>query len=78
ALDHGAYFPPKPVDDPAFAADADGELTAFYNDDSGYIDDPMLSAHNLAHAAGHHGAKFRFRVAVRAITRRDGHVTGVE
>ncbi len=78
ALDHGSYFPPKPIDDPAFADDAGGELHAFYNADSGYIDDPMLAAHNLAHAAAHHGATFRFGAAVRAIGRRDDHVTGVE
>ncbi len=78
ALDPGSYFPPKPIDDPAFADDADGELHAFYNGDSGYIDDPMLAAHNLAHAAAHHGATFRFRAAVRAIGRRGGRVTGVE
>ena len=52
---------------------------AFYNGDSGYIDDPMLAAHNLAHAAGHHGARFRFGAAVRRRSRRDGgRVTGVE
>jgi sarcosine oxidase, subunit beta len=78
ALDHGAYFPPKRTDDPTFGDDAGGELHAFYNGDSGYIDDPMLAAHNLAHAAAHHGATFRFRAAVRSIGRRDGHVTGVE
>jgi sarcosine oxidase, subunit beta len=78
ALDHGAYFPPKRIDDPAFGEDAGGELHAFYNDDSGFIDDPMLAAHNLAHAAAHHGATFRFRAAVRAIGRRAGRVTGVE
>ena len=52
-------------------------MTAFYNADSGYIDDPMLAAHNLAHAARHHGAEFRFRQAVVEIGRRSGHVTGV-
>jgi glycine/D-amino acid oxidase-like deaminating enzyme len=78
ALDHGSYFPPKAIDDPAFADDAVGELHAFYNGDSGYIDDPMLAAHNLAHAARHHGATFRFRRAVRAIPRAGGRVTGVE
>src|SRR5829696_7487955 len=31
ALDHGRYFPPRPVDDPAFGADASGALAAFYN-----------------------------------------------
>ena len=78
ALDHGSYFPPKPIDDPAFADDAGGELHAFYNADSGYIDDPMLAAHNLAHAAAHHGATFRFGATVRGIGRRGDHVTGVE
>ena len=77
-LDTGCYFPPKRVDDPAFADEPHGALTAFYNADSGYIDDPMLAAHNLAHAARHHGARFRFREAVTAIPRRAGHVAGVE
>jgi len=76
-LDVGRYYPPKRIDDPAFADDATGELTAFYNDDSGYIDDPMLAAHNLAHAAAHHGAELRFRTAVTSIEQRDGRVTGV-
>ncbi len=78
ALDHGSYFPPKRVDDPAFGDVAGGELHAFYNGDSGYIDDPMLAAHNLAHAAMQHGATFRFRAAVRAIRQADGRVAGVE
>jgi len=76
-FDIGRFYPPKRIDDPDFAADADGELTAFYNGDSGYIDDPMLAAHNLAHAARHHGAEFRFHQTVVEIGRRGGHVTGV-
>ena len=76
-LDIGRYYPPKRIDDPAFAEEATGELTAIYNADSGYIDDPMLAAHNLAHAARHHGAEFRFRQAVVEIGRQGGHVTGV-
>ena len=76
-LDIGRFYPPKRIDDPDFAADPDGELTAFYNGDSGYIDDPMLAAHNLAHAARHHGAEFQFRQTVVEIGRRGGHVTGV-
>ena len=63
-LDVGQYWPPKRIDDPAFSEDATSELTAFYEDVSGYIDDPMLAAHNLAHAARHHGAEFRFRRTV--------------
>ena len=38
----------------------------------------MLAAHNLAHAARHHGADFRFRRAVTAIERAGGRVSGVE
>jgi glycine/D-amino acid oxidase-like deaminating enzyme len=77
AMDHGSYFPPKRVDDPAFADPPGGDLHAFYNGDSGYIDDPMLAAHNLAHAARHHGATFRFHTKVTAIPRAEGQVTGV-
>ncbi|CAN5773205.1 FAD-binding oxidoreductase [soil metagenome] len=77
AFDVGRYYPPKRVDDPAFADDADGSLSAFYETESGFIDDPMLAAHNLARAARHHGAEFRFRCAVVGIGRDGGHVTGV-
>ena len=76
-LDVGCYFPPKRVDDPAFGDEATRELTAFYNAGSGFIDDPMLAAHNLANAALANGAEFRFRVAVTAIDRRADRVTGV-
>jgi glycine/D-amino acid oxidase-like deaminating enzyme len=78
AMDHGRYYPPKRIDDPAFAADATEDLHAFYNGDSGYIDDPMLAAHNLAHAARHHGAELCFRRTVTAIRRDRGRVGGVE
>jgi sarcosine oxidase subunit beta len=77
-LDVGKYWPPKRIDDPAFGDDAAGELSAFYEDVSGYIDDPMLAAHNLAHAARHHGAEFRFRRAVTGIAAAAGRVSGVE
>ncbi len=77
-LDVGQYWPPKRIDDPAFSEDATSELTAFFEDVSGYIDDPMLAAHNLAHAARHHGADFRFRRTVTAIERDAGRVSGVD
>jgi sarcosine oxidase, subunit beta len=76
-LDIGSYHPPKRVDDPAFGDDATTELTAFYEDLSGFIDDPMLAAHNLAHAARHHGAAFRFRERVVGIAREGGRISGV-
>lgn len=77
-MDIGAYFPPKRIDDPAFASDATSELTAIFEAESGFIDDPMLSAHNLAHAARVHDAQFRFHQEVTAIERGDhGRVRGV-
>ncbi|CAN5666400.1 MAG: NAD(P)/FAD-dependent oxidoreductase [Ilumatobacteraceae bacterium] len=76
-LDIGKYYPPKRIDDPAFGDDANGQLTAFYQGDGGYMDDPMLSAHNVYMAAKHHGADFRFRRAVVGVERDDTRVTGV-
>ncbi len=77
-LDVGSYYPPKRIDDPDFGDDASQELTAFYNADSGYIDDPRLAAHNLYVAARHHGAVFRFHESVVGIPRQGGRVAGVE
>ena len=76
-LDTGKYYPPKGIDDPAFADDPDGLLSAIYSPESGFIDDPMLAAKNLAHAAGRHGAAFRFHAEVTSIDRADDVVTGV-
>ena len=71
-LDTGKYYPPKRIDDPAFADDPVGELTAIYNHRCGFMDDPMLCAKNLAYAARQHGAEFRFRSEVVAIDRTPG------
>ena len=78
-LDIGKYYPPKRIDDPAFGDDADGEMSALYNPNSGFIDDPMLAAKNLAYAAKQHGAEFRFHTQVVSIDRDSagGAVSGV-
>ncbi len=76
-VDVGAFYPPKRIDDPAFADDATTEMTAIFEPESGFIDDPMLSAHNLAHAARHHGARFLFQREVVAIERDGDRVAGV-
>ena len=68
-LDTGKYYPPKRIDDPAFAADPVGELSAIYNARCGFVDDPMLAAKNLAHAARRNGAELRFRSQVVSIDR---------
>ncbi len=76
-LDTGKYYPPKPIDDPAFADDATENLDAYYQPGSGFIDDPMLSAKNLAYAARHYGADFQFNSEVVSIDQVEGKVTGV-
>jgi len=76
-VDLGAYFPPKLIDDPAFVAEPLGELTAILEPESGFIDDPMLAARNLAHAAKQHGAEFRFHQRVVSIDQVEGRVSGV-
>jgi sarcosine oxidase, subunit beta len=68
-FDTGKYYPPKRIDDPAFADDAVGELSAIYNKKCGFMDDPALCAKNLAYAARQHGAAFRFRAEVVSIDR---------
>ena len=78
ALDVGSYFPPKTIDDPAFGDDAIAQLDAVYDPNAGYIDDPLLAAHNIAHAARHHGAQFRFHQRVVGVLRDAERVTGVQ
>jgi glycine/D-amino acid oxidase-like deaminating enzyme len=68
-FDTGKYFPPKRIDDPAFADDATEQLSAIYNHRCGFMDDPMLCAKNLAFAAKQHGAEFVFRAEVVSVDR---------
>ncbi|MEU6674108.1 FAD-binding oxidoreductase [Streptomyces sp. NPDC046925] len=76
-IDPGRHWPPKRIDDEAFWADPTGELGALYMPDAGFVDDPMLAAQNLADAAAHHGAAFRFRRRVVDVIRTGGRVEGV-
>ncbi len=76
-VDLGAFFPPKRIEDPAFADDPHDTVTAIFEPESGFMDDPMLCAHNLAFAARRHGAQFRFHHEVVAVERQNGCVSGV-
>jgi sarcosine oxidase, subunit beta len=76
-VDPGAFFPPKRIEDPAFADDPRSNVTAIFEPESGFMDDPMLCAHNLAYAARQHDAVFRFQQEVVAIDQKDGRVSGV-
>ena len=77
ALDANSYWPPKRIDDPAFGDDAVGELSGLYDPLSGFMDDPMLAAHNLINAAKVLGAQTRFKEEVVAINKDGSRVSGV-
>jgi sarcosine oxidase subunit beta len=77
ALDANSYWPPKRIDDPAFGDDAVGELSGLYDPLSGFMDDPMLAAHNLINAAKVLGAQTRFKEEVVSIDKDGSQVTGV-
>lgn len=68
-VDVGRYYPPKPVDSEEFWAEPEGQLSAVYTPEGGYVDDAMLAAANLAHAAEQRGATFSFHRQVTAIGR---------
>jgi sarcosine oxidase subunit beta len=76
-VDVGQYYPPKRPDDPAFMDDAASTMTAIYEPESGFIDDPMLAARNLAYAAKQNGAVFRFHSKVVEVIQDNGRVAGV-
>lgn len=77
-LDVGRYYPPKPIADPDFWADATGQVSGVWTPDCGFVDDPQLAAHNLMAAAAAHGAQFRFHATVTGIQRSEGRVAGLE
>ena len=77
ALDANSYWPPKRIDDQAFGDDAVGELSGLYDPLSGFMDDPMLAAHNLINAAKVLGAQTRFKEEVVAINKDGSRVSGV-
>jgi sarcosine oxidase subunit beta len=77
-MDPGRYAPPKPVTDDAFWADAEGELSAYYTPDAGFIDDPQLTARNLMAAAERNGTEVRLREQVVEILQENGRVQGVK
>jgi len=76
-FDTGKYWPPKKITDDAFWDEANGELTAMYTKDGGYVNDPLLAAQNLAAAAVANGAKMKFRTSVIGIIKNDERVLGV-
>ena len=76
-FDTGKYWPPKKINDDAFWDEANGNLTAMYTKDGGYVIDPLLAAQNLAAAAVANGAVMKFRTAVTGVIKNEERVLGV-
>ncbi|MEW5723224.1 MAG: FAD-dependent oxidoreductase [Thermodesulfobacteriota bacterium] len=74
-----SFYPPKRYDDPAFFDPPTEKInpTVLYFPHGGYINDAILSVHNLQRAAEAKGAEFRFNVEVVEIRRDHDRVAGV-
>jgi len=74
----GAYYPPTLPDDDAFWREPESEIPGvLYVPGEGYVNDPMLAAHNLRRAAEAFGAQFLLGRQVAAVRRTANHVLGV-
>jgi sarcosine oxidase, subunit beta len=74
-----SFYPPKRYDDPAFI-DAPREKInpqIIFFPTGGYINDAVLSVHNLQRAAEKQGGQFLFNRQVVKITQENGQTTGV-
>jgi len=77
ALDKGDFWPPRPVEDPDFAAEPTKDIAGYYTDAGGFIDDPMRCAQNFMFAAKANGAQVQLNSRVVAIRQADDGVLGV-
>ena len=69
------FWPPSRPSDDDFAAPRSKKLPgAIFTPDSGYVNDPALSSHNLQRAAEAHGGEFLYRRKVTEIRQADGRV----
>jgi len=75
-----SFHPPKRYDDPKFGEASGRKInnTVVYFPHAGYINDAVLSVHNVQSAAEAKGGEFVFGRAVTAINRSQGRVTGVK
>ncbi len=78
-LDTRKYGPPKLPDHQGFGEPTgDAVAGAVYIPESGYISDPMLSAHNVQVAAEARGSEFLFNAEVVDILKQDHRAAGIE
>jgi sarcosine oxidase subunit beta len=77
-VDTKGYGPPVLASDERFGRPtADSVAGAIYVPESGYINDPQLSVHNVQVACEAHGGEFLFNAEVVEILRRKGRAAGV-
>ena len=76
-LEPTSMGPPSLPSDDRFWVEGGEQQNVFWMPECGFIDDPQLAAHNLAHAAEYRGATFRFRTEVTEIVQDQGRVAGV-
>lgn len=74
-----SYWPPRRMDDPAFAQPGTGRVeNGIFFPTAGYVTDPQLSTHNLQVAAESAGGRFVFGRAVVEILKSADRVSGVK
>lgn len=77
-IDTREYGPPVTADDPRFGKPTGREVAgAVYIPESGYINDPQLSCHNVQRGCEALGGEFRFNAEVVEILREDGRAAGI-
>jgi len=73
------YGPPVLPSDERFGNPTGDSLAgAIYIPESGYINDPQLSVHNVQRAAEAQGAEFRFHAEVAEVLTQDGRAAGIK
>jgi len=73
------YGPPVLPSDERFGTPTQDSIAgAIYIPESGYINDPQLSVHNVQRAAEAHGAEFRFHAEVAEVLQQDGRAAGIK
>lgn len=78
-LDTRQYGPPVTADDPSFGQPTGGEVAgAIYIPESGYINDPQLSCHNVQRGCEAVGGEFRFNAEVVEILQESGSAEGIK
>ncbi len=78
-VDTRGYGPPVLPSDKRFGTPTqDSVAGAIYIPESGYINDPQLSVHNVQRAAEARGAEYRFHAEVAEILQQDGRAAGIK